>query len=88
LRGLRDRVEAVFCDEGEELERSSLRMLLAALPLTDQAGGHVQIASKDRVTCSLFSRGARICLGFKRGIGVRQITSNLRMVCLFIRPAE
>jgi len=73
--------------KSEELQRSSLRVFLASLPLADKAGGHIQIAGEDGLAGSLSESQVRICLGFRRGMGVRHIASNLRIVSLFIRSA-
>jgi len=48
-----DSLESIPGDQSEELQRSSLRPLLAPLPLADQPGSNVQIAGEDGLARSL-----------------------------------
>jgi hypothetical protein len=47
-----DRPEAVLGDERQELERGTLRVLLAAFPLADKAGCDVEVAGEHRLACA------------------------------------
>src|SRR5712691_8754238 len=48
-----DGLEPIPGDQSEELQRSSLRVFFATLPLADKTGGHIQIAGEDGLARSL-----------------------------------
>jgi hypothetical protein len=79
---LGDAVQTVLGDQREQFHGGA-----SPFPLPDQPRRDVQIASEDGLACPYRSRRPRISSAVSGRTGVRQTSSNSRIVCLLITPA-
>jgi hypothetical protein len=81
-----DRRDTVLLDQRQELKRGAGGLLLSPFPLAHQIVRDVEIVCETVwLTCSR-TRRALIRFGDSGCTGVRQVSSNRRMVCLSMAP--